>query len=197
MVAEIIGVSEQTVHGCLTVFAGTLILFCLGIVAMWGNVVIYVTSKLRASSPELTIKFNLFIFPMTLAMGAVGMQLANKIKGRLTPQKLLLLGGSIFAGSIYLAQFAATFAEFCFVYAICLGLGYGLIYFLPVECAWSYFPQKTSTVSGIILSFYSLGAVFFATYSLNIVNPDNTPATIVIQTGSTSESLYPFDSVQV
>jgi hypothetical protein len=51
----------------------------LGIVSTWGNIIIYVTSKLRATNEDLTVKFSLFIFPMTLAAGAVGMQLANKL----------------------------------------------------------------------------------------------------------------------
>ena len=78
-----------------------------------------------------------------------------------------------------------------------MGLGYGLVYFLPVECAWSYFPEKQSFVSGIILCCYSLGAVSFATASAKIVNPDNEAASVPIVTGATTEMVYPVDSVQV
>jgi hypothetical protein len=178
MITSFFGISEKTLHGGLTVAAGMMIHFCLGIVAMWGNIVIYITSKLRYDSPNLTIKFALFVFPMTLAMGSLGMQLANRIKTRVSPRRLLLIGGSIFVSSLYLAQFSVTFLEFFFFYSLCLGFGYGLIYFLPVECAWSYFPEKQSTISGVILCFYSLGAISFATYSVSIVNPDNEAASI-------------------
>jgi hypothetical protein len=140
MKATQFGLNEQTYHGYCTVVAGMLIHLCLGIVAIWGNIVIYITSKLRENSENLTIKFDLFIFPLTLAMGSLGMQLANKLQTRITPRKQLVLGGIIYVGSIYLAHFAVTFLEFMFFYAILLGLGYGLLYFLPVECAWSYFP---------------------------------------------------------
>lgn len=169
----IFGVPEDTFNGTLAILSGMMIHFCLGIVAIWGNIVIYVTSKLRVTDEELTIKSALFVFPMTLAMGSVGMQLANKLAPRTTPQRQLLAGGTIYCGSLYLAQFARTFAEFFFFYSICLGLGYGLCYYLPIECAWSYFPEKQSTVSGIILCLYSLGAISFATYSARLVNPDN------------------------
>jgi hypothetical protein len=140
MKATPFGLNEQTYHGYCTVVAGMLIHLCLGIVAIWGNIVIYITGKLRENSENLTIKFDLFIFPLTLAMGSLGMQLANKLQTRITPRKQLVLGGIIYVGSIYLAHFAVTFLEFMFFYAILLGLGYGLLYFLPVECAWSYFP---------------------------------------------------------
>ena len=75
-----------------------------------------------------------------------------------------------------------------------MGLGYGLVYFLPVECAWSYFPEKQSLVSGIILCCYSVGAVSFATASAYIVNPENESASVEIQTGATTETVYPVDS---
>jgi hypothetical protein len=73
------GMTENNFHGTLTIIAGIMIHLGLGIVATWGNIVIYVTSKLRATNEDLTVKFSLFIFPMTLASGAIGMQLANKL----------------------------------------------------------------------------------------------------------------------
>lgn len=81
----IFGVPEDTFHGSLTILAGMMIHFCLGIVAIWGNIVIYVASKLRETNEDLTIKFALFVFPMTLAMGSIGMQLANKLASLTTP----------------------------------------------------------------------------------------------------------------
>lgn len=80
------------------------------------------------------------------------------------------------------------------MYALCMGLGYGLCYYLPLVCAWSYFPENKDKISGLILGFYSLGAVSFALYGTEIVNPDNDSATIVVQTGATTESFYPTDS---
>jgi MFS family permease len=102
---------------------------------------------------------------MTLAMGSVGMQIASQLSHLLSPQRQIFIGGSIFCGSMFLAQYATTFIEFFFVYAILMGLGFGLLYFLPVQCAWTFFPDHTSTVGGIILCFYSIGAVLFATYT--------------------------------
>ena len=83
---------------------------------------------------------------------------------------------------------------FFLVYAVFVGLGYGLTYFLAIECAWSYFPEKKSVVSGIVLCCYSVGAVSAATYTAKIVNPDNEVASVEIQTGATVESFYPVDS---
>ena len=67
--------------------AGMLVQFCLGFVAIWGNIVIYVASKLRGGSPGLSIKFALIVFPMTLAMGSVGMQIAAQVSRKIDPKK--------------------------------------------------------------------------------------------------------------
>lgn len=87
--------------------------------------------------------------------------------------------------------------SFFLVYAVFFGLGFGLTYFLAIECAWSYFPEKKSLVSGIILCCYSVGAVCAAIYTAEIVNPDNEVASVEIQTGATFESFYPVDSAVV
>lgn len=193
----IFGVEQETFYGCLTVLGGMCIHFCLGIVAIWGNIVIYETSKLRETNENLTTSLALFVFPMTLAMASIGMQLANKIKRAISPQRQIFLGGSIFCGSLFLAGQATYFFQFFMLYAISMGLGYGLIYFLPIECAWSFFPEKQSTVGGAIMCFYSFGAVFFAMYTAYLVNPMNEPATIVIQNGATTEHYFAPDSIEV
>ena len=46
--------SSDTWWGIGTVIAGMLIQGALGIVSIWGNIVIYVTSKLRAEDPNLS-----------------------------------------------------------------------------------------------------------------------------------------------
>jgi len=79
------GIKENNFNGTLALIAGIMIHIGLGLVATWGNIVIYVTSKLRASNEDLTVKFALFIFPMTLASGALGMQLSNKLITQISP----------------------------------------------------------------------------------------------------------------
>ena len=84
---DIYGFKRNTIQGVMTIMAGMLIQFCLGFVSIWGNIVIYVASKLRGGSPGLSIKFALVVFPMTLAMGSVGMQIAAQISRKIHPKK--------------------------------------------------------------------------------------------------------------
>lgn len=49
----------------------------LGIVPTWGNIVVYVTSYFRIFDPQLGLSDTFVVFPMTLAMAALAMQLGT------------------------------------------------------------------------------------------------------------------------
>jgi hypothetical protein len=66
--------------------AGMLVQGALGIDSIWGNIVIYVTSKLRAEDPNLSTQFALIIFPMTFIVGSVGMQMGSWLMDRIHPR---------------------------------------------------------------------------------------------------------------
>ena len=75
--------------------------------------------------------------------------------------------------AIYCAQFAESFTVFLVIYSVVTGIGFGIVYFVPLLCAWSYFPMKKNLVSGFILCCYSLNALLLVSITKKIVNPDN------------------------
>ena len=77
---------KDTWNGLGAVFAGMLIQGALGIVAIWGNIVIYVTSKLRADDPNLSTQLALIVFPTQLAVGSLSMQLGTLLMDYVTPR---------------------------------------------------------------------------------------------------------------
>jgi MFS family permease len=66
-----------------------------------------------------------------------------------------------------------NYVAFILLYAVFGGIGYGLIYMLPVKIAYSYFPNNKGLVGGIIMASYSLGAIMWSIVAGEIVNPDN------------------------
>ena len=86
---------------------------------------------------------------------------------------------------------------FLLVYAVGGGIGFGLIYFVPLLCAWSYFPLKRNLVAGLILMCFSLNAILCSTVTLAIVNPNNDKPNIEIQLGKNTEYFFATDSYQV
>ena len=77
------------------------------------------------------------------------------------------------------------------------GIGFGMIYFVPLLCAWSYFPDRRNLVAGIILCCFSLNAIVTSAITTTIVNPLNDAPDITIQMGMNQESFYSLDSYQV
>ena len=118
-----------------------------------------------------------------MAVGSLAMQVAAVLNERISPRQLLVTGGVIYASCVYLAQYTATFGHFFLVYAVMAGIGYGLLYFLPLQCAWSYFPHSRSLLSGVILCCFSLNAIVTSEVSTNIVNSEDAEPTVVVKTG--------------
>lgn len=51
---------------------------------------------------------------------------------------------------------------------------------LPVRNAWMFYPKKKGMVSGIILSFYSLGAILWGFVTTILANPNNQKADMIV-----------------
>ena len=51
------------------------------------------------------------------------------------------------------------------------GVGCGLSYMIPVQCAWEFYPEKKGLVTGILMSAYGLGSFFYTLISTALVNP--------------------------
>jgi hypothetical protein len=75
----------------------------LGIASIWGNIVIYVTSKLRGHDPQLSLQFTIIVFPAILAVGSIAMQVGNKMLDILNPRLQVCLGGLIWITAVYCA----------------------------------------------------------------------------------------------
>jgi ABC-type Fe3+-siderophore transport system permease subunit len=102
-----------------------------------------------------------------------------------------------FVSGVYFAQFTNNFLAFLMVYGILPGMGFGIVYFLPIKCAWSYFPGYRNLVAGAILCCFSINAIITSVICLNIVNPYNNKPSVTIQIGENTENFYPVDSYEV
>ena len=75
----------------------------IGIASIWGNIVIYVTSRLRGHDPNLSLQFTIIVFPFTLAVASVAMQVGNKLLDYLSPRLQVCLGGIIYVYAVFCA----------------------------------------------------------------------------------------------
>lgn len=75
------------------------------------------------------------------------------------PKIHLAIGGAVFVGSIAISALMTNFYVFMLFYSILAGVGYGIIYILPLKNAWLFFPNKKGMVGGIILASHSFAAI--------------------------------------
>ncbi len=113
------------------------------------------------------------MYPLNILVSAVYMQFGAILLDRMHPKIQMLLGGSLFSGSIVLMSYTKSYGLFLALQAIINASGVGLIYMLPVRNAWLFYPRKKGMVSGMILMCYSLGAMLWSYVTLKLANPDN------------------------
>ena len=131
---------------------------------------------------------------MTLSMGALAMQLGAYLLDVLHPRVHLMIGGSIFIVSILISSFMTSFYLFLIFYAVLTGIGYGIIYMLPLKSAWSFFPERKGMVGGLILASHSFGAIGWSFFTAKIINPNNEAPNLYINVGNSLNVLYSPDS---
>ena len=166
----------------------------LGLVATWGNIVVYITSFFRIFDASITLQNTFMVFPVTLCFGALAMQLGALLLDVLHPKLHLALGGSVLAGSVFAASFTTDFRLFLLFYSLLAGLGYGVVYILPLKNAWLFFPEHKGLVGGLILSSHSFAAIGWTFFTVALINPHNEQPNLFLTVGSALEVLYSADS---
>lgn len=189
---------RYTWQGLSAMFCGAMLQTGIGVFNIWGALVIYFTSKYRGVNEELVLKTTLYTYPVTFMFITGAMQLGAWLLHKIDLRLQILLGVVIYCLSIFVAQFMPTFFTFVVVYSMLSGIGIGIIFFLPIACAWSYFPTIKPYVAGSILSWCSLSSIMWLYIARNTVNPNSDPPTVVINAGKEGiEKFFDPDSPQV
>lgn len=92
---------------------------------------------------------------------------------RINPKIVLFISILVMTTSLFLASMCTTFWTFFFFYAITYPIGGGIGYWVPILCAWEWFPNKRATASGVTLFAFAAGPFIFGFITTAIVNPDN------------------------
>lgn len=75
--------------------------------------------------------------------------------------------------SLYSCSYVTNASLFIFLYAVVMGMSFGLLYMPGLKNAWQYFPSKKGLISGIILSSYSVGAILWTLFTKAVANPND------------------------
>ena len=167
--------SKRKCAGIMTVIGGACLFMFIGCFFLWSNISLYVISYFHASNPDLKYDFIMFIDVILIGSEVCGYQIGSYLlqKQRWNPKLILCLGGGIALTSLLLTSFTTSLNMFVFLYGVTNGLGTGMCYFVPLVCAWEYFPEKQGLITGIMLGAYGFASFFFGLISTFVVNPNN------------------------
>lgn len=169
--------SRQT-KGILTVAGGCICQLALSVFYLWTSIVVYATSYFRQWDDSLTLSFTQGIFPLQGICLALAMPFGKPVADKIGAKTTMLLSYIMIIIGLISCSYLKNFYVFALVYSITLGACGGLTLTIPLWAGWKHYPNKKGLVSGIIVSGFGLGAVFFGLAAQYVVNPDNILANI-------------------
>lgn len=89
------------------------------------------------------------IFSLRCVVLAVSMPLAGKLAEKYRPGYLIVAGGVLASGGVFLTAFADSIVELYFYYGVLVGLGDGAFYTLPVAIISRWFKKNRALAIGI------------------------------------------------
>jgi MFS family permease len=143
----------------------------LGIIYLWGNITLYVTSYLRKYNPHLEYHDTISIYSSSLVFTGVSMVCGGFIQLKIGYRKSILLGGYTMSLGALLSSFAKSLTIMIFTQGILYGSGYGIAYTAPIVCAIKEMPHRKSLLSGIIISGIGVGTFGLSWICFLVVNP--------------------------
>lgn len=151
---------------CLNLLNGT----CL----LWGTISSYVVSYIYLQGDaDVSFKKGVIILPFNLIFSGLMYPIGAFLQRRTNPKVVIGLGCSILLVAIYFASAAQTWIQFVLFFGIMMPMGMGLQNFVPIMCAWEYYPNNKGMISGILVCSWGLGAFVFGYLMTLIVNPDD------------------------
>jgi OFA family oxalate/formate antiporter-like MFS transporter len=108
----------------------------------------------------------------------------------MNPKLIIAMGHTLMCLSIVGMILTESWKFYVFCASVGFPLGIGMVYWVPVMCAWEWFPERKGMVSGLIIGGYGFGAFIFGFISTAIANPDNFKPTVP-EDGSTTDKLMP------
>lgn len=145
---------------------------------LWANISVYVLSFFYLYDKNINQNAIFYVDFILILLNCSGYQVGTYLlnKRGWHCKIVLTLGGLMSLGGIFIASFMTNFWAFVFFYGAFSGLGCGINYFVPMVCAWDYFPERKGMITGILVGAYGLGSFIWAQISTRIVNPNNEEA---------------------
>ncbi|SMC96693.1 MFS transporter, OFA family, oxalate/formate antiporter [Desulfocicer vacuolatum DSM 3385] len=172
--------TKEPLNAWITVFAGTAINLCLGILYAWSIWSSALIDTERAgqsmtgpnsgweyiTNTQAAIPFSICVIVFALLMIPGG-----RIQDRFGPKTGAILGGLFLAAGCILAGLMKSFTGLVIGFGFLGGIGMGIGYAAPTPAAMKWFgPHKRGLIAGLVVSGYGGAALYIAPFGQYLMN---------------------------
>lgn len=144
----------------LILAASCVINLCIGSLYAWsvlaGPMAEYlsVLNNVKITPRDLSI-----VFIIANSVGPITMISGGKINDTLGPKMVVLIGGLMFGGGMFLSGFATSVSFLIGTYSLLLGLGLGMVYGATISTSVKFFPDRRGLVGGLTTATFGISSV--------------------------------------
>ncbi|WP_024873318.1 OFA family MFS transporter [Tolumonas lignilytica] len=109
---------------------------------------------INLTPPNLSI-----VFVVANSIGPITMISGGKINDKFGPRLVVLFGGLMFGGGMFLSGFATQLNHLILSYGILTGLGLGMVYGATISTSIKFFPDKRGLVGGLTTALFGISSV--------------------------------------
>ncbi len=140
--------------------ASCFINLCIGSLYAWSVLSGPMAEHLsQLTGTTLTPRDLSIVFVIANSVGPITMITGGKINDTLGPKLVVLIGGLMFGGGMFLSGFAESVGFLIFSYSILLGLGLGMVYGATISTSIKFFPDKRGLVGGLTTATFGISSV--------------------------------------
>ncbi|MCR4833856.1 MAG: OFA family MFS transporter [Butyrivibrio sp.] len=115
------------------------------------------------------------VYTIANSVGPITMIAGGWINDKFGPRNVIIVGGIMFGGGMFMAGFAKSVAYLCLTFGVIGGLGLGMAYGSVISTAIRLFPEKRGLMGGIATAAYGISSVIVPPVVSSIVAASSAP----------------------
>lgn len=144
----------------IILIASCLINLCIGSLYAWSVFSAPMAEYLNSLNGGNMTTANLaIVFTVANSVGPITLISGGHINDRLGPKWVIVAGGIIFGGGMFLSGLATGIPLLLVGYGLGCGLGMGLVYGCTISNSVKFFPDKRGLIGGIATASYGISSV--------------------------------------
>ncbi|MTK09271.1 MAG: OFA family MFS transporter [Hungatella sp.] len=155
----------------LILIASCFINLCIGSLYAWSVLSVPMAEYLsQLTGATLTARDLSIVFVIANSVGPITMITGGTINDTLGPKLVVLIGGIMFGGGMFLSGYARSVSFLIGTYSLLLGLGLGMVYGATISTSIKFFPDRRGLVGGLTTATFGISSVIIPPIAAMIIS---------------------------